>query len=82
MVTLSRNERTTGDCRTCTTYRDVSLALVIRTQEHFHFVKSIRPPKNVIIEYEQPRAHHEQIVIDEGVFRADPQSHNATSTTG
>jgi hypothetical protein len=42
----------------------------------------IRPPKNVIIEYEQPKAHHEQIVIDEGVFRADPQSHNATSTIG
>ncbi|CAF0901787.1 unnamed protein product [Rotaria sp. Silwood1] len=42
----------------------------------------IRPPKNVIIEYEQPKAHHEQIVIDEGVFRADPQSHNATSTMG
>ncbi|CAF2516213.1 unnamed protein product [Rotaria sp. Silwood2] len=42
----------------------------------------IRPPKNVIIEYEQPKAHHEQIIIDEGVFRADPQSHNATSTMG
>lgn len=42
----------------------------------------IRPPKNVIIEYEQPKAHHEQIVIDEGVFRADPQSHNTGSTTG
>ncbi|CAF2404018.1 unnamed protein product [Rotaria sp. Silwood2] len=42
----------------------------------------IRPPKNVIIEYEQPKAHTEQIVIDEGVFRADPQSHNATSTIG
>jgi hypothetical protein len=42
----------------------------------------IRPPKNVIIEYEQPKAHHEQIVIDEGVFRADPNSHNATSTMG
>ncbi|CAF1282920.1 unnamed protein product, partial [Rotaria sordida] len=42
----------------------------------------IRPPKNVIIEYEQPRAHTEQIIIDEGVFRADPQSHNATSTMG
>ena len=45
-----------------------------------HF--SIRPPKNVIIEYEQPKAHHEQVIIDEGVFRADPQSHNATSTIG
>jgi hypothetical protein len=42
----------------------------------------IRPPKNVIIDYEQPRAHHEQIIIDEGVFRADPNSHNATSTIG
>ncbi|CAF3697991.1 unnamed protein product [Rotaria sordida] len=42
----------------------------------------LRPPKNVIIEYEQPKAHHEQIVIDEGVFRADPRSHNATSTIG
>lgn len=42
----------------------------------------IRPPKNVIIEYEQPKAHHEQIIIDEGVFRADPNSHNATSTIG
>jgi hypothetical protein len=42
----------------------------------------LRPPKNVIIEYEQPKAHHEQIVIDEGVFNADPQSHNATSTIG
>ncbi|CAM4783927.1 unnamed protein product [Rotaria magnacalcarata] len=42
----------------------------------------IRPPKNVIIEYEQPKAHHEQIIIDEGVFRADPQSHRATSTMG
>jgi len=42
----------------------------------------IRPPKNVIIEYEQPKAHHEQIVIDEGVFQADPQTHNATSTIG
>jgi len=42
----------------------------------------IRPPKNVIIEYEQPKAHHEQIIIDEGVFRADPQTHNATSTIG
>ena len=43
---------------------------------------SIRPPKNVIIEYEQPTAHHEQIIIDEGVFRADPLSHNSTSTIG
>jgi hypothetical protein len=42
----------------------------------------IRPPKNAIIEYEQPRAHHEQVVIDEGVFRADPHSHNATSSIG
>lgn len=42
----------------------------------------IRPPKNVIIEYEQPKAHHEQVIIDEGVFRADPSSHNATSTIG
>ncbi|CAF0842890.1 unnamed protein product [Adineta ricciae] len=42
----------------------------------------IRAPKNLIIEYEQPRAHHEQVIIDEGVFRADPQSHNATSTIG
>ncbi|CAF0881863.1 unnamed protein product [Rotaria sp. Silwood1] len=42
----------------------------------------IRPPKNVIIEYEQAKAHTEQVVIDEGVFRADPQSHNATSTIG
>ncbi|CAF0831186.1 unnamed protein product [Adineta steineri] len=42
----------------------------------------MRAPKNLIIEYEQPRAHHEQIIIDEGVFRADPLSHNATSTMG
>ncbi|UJR20944.1 hypothetical protein I4U23_024053 [Adineta vaga] len=42
----------------------------------------IRAPKNLIIEYEQPRAHHEQVIIDEGVFRADPNSHNATSTIG
>ena len=42
----------------------------------------IRPPKNVIIEYEQSKAHHEQIITDEGVFRADPQTHNATSTMG
>lgn len=42
----------------------------------------IRPPKNVIIEYEQPRVHHEQVIVDEGVFRADPQSHNGTSTIG
>lgn len=42
----------------------------------------IRPPKNVIIEYEQPRARHEQVIVDEGVFRADPQSMNATSTMG
>jgi len=45
-------------------------------------LEMIRPPKNVIIEYEQPRAHHEQVIIDEGVFRADPSSHNATSTMG
>ncbi|CAF4519809.1 unnamed protein product [Rotaria socialis] len=45
-------------------------------------IEFIRPPKNVIIEYEQPKAHHEQIIIDEGVFRADPRSHNATSTMG
>lgn len=45
-------------------------------------LEAIRPPKNVIIEYEQPRAQHEQIIIDEGVFRADPTSHNATSTMG
>ena len=49
----------------------------------FEFLNfSIRPPKNVIIEYEQPKAHHEQVFIDEGVFRADPQSHNATSAMG
>lgn len=42
----------------------------------------IRPPKNLIIEYEQPRAHHEQVIIDEGVFRADPNTYNATSTMG
>ncbi|CAF1206846.1 unnamed protein product [Adineta ricciae] len=42
----------------------------------------IKPAKNLIIEYEQPKAHHEQVVVDEGVFRADPQTHNATSTHG
>jgi hypothetical protein len=42
----------------------------------------IRPPKNVIIEYEQAKAHHEQVVVDEGVFHADPHTHNATSTMG
>ncbi|CAF3332170.1 unnamed protein product [Rotaria socialis] len=42
----------------------------------------IRPPKNVIIQHEQPKAHHEQIITDEGVFHADPQYHNATSTIG
>ncbi|CAF0806465.1 unnamed protein product [Didymodactylos carnosus] len=42
----------------------------------------LRPPKNVIIEYERPRAHHEQIITDEGVFRADPATHHATSTVG
>lgn len=47
-----------------------------------HFSFRIRAPKNLIIEYEQPRAHHEQVIIDEGVFRADPNSHNATSTIG
>jgi hypothetical protein len=42
----------------------------------------IRPPKNVIIEYEQAKAHHEQVFVDEGVFHADPHTHNATSTMG
>ncbi|CAF1014082.1 unnamed protein product, partial [Didymodactylos carnosus] len=42
----------------------------------------LRPPKNVIIEYERPKAHHEQIITDEGVFRADPSTHHATSTIG
>ncbi len=42
----------------------------------------IRPPKNVIIQYEQPTAHHEQIITDEGVFHADPLTHHATSTIG
>lgn len=42
----------------------------------------IRAPKNLIIEYEQPRAHHEQVIIDEGVFRADPRTYNSTSTIG
>lgn len=51
-------------------------------QEFNRIYSSVRPPKNVIIEYEQPKAHHEQIIIDEGVFRADPNSHNATSTIG
>lgn len=45
-------------------------------------VEMIRPPKNVIIEYEQAKAHHEQVIVDEGVFRADPLSHNSTSTIG
>jgi hypothetical protein len=47
-----------------------------------YYYDRIRAPKNVIIEYEQPRAHHEQVIIDEGVFRADPHSYNATSTIG
>jgi len=42
----------------------------------------IRPPKNVIIEYESPQARHEQVIVDEGVFRADPRSYSATSTMG
>ncbi|CAF4260155.1 unnamed protein product, partial [Adineta steineri] len=42
----------------------------------------IKQPKNLIIEYEQAQAHHEQVIVDEGVFRADPKSHNSTSTPG
>jgi hypothetical protein len=42
----------------------------------------IRPPKNVIIQYEQPKAHHQQVVVNEGVYRADPQTHTATSAAG
>jgi len=44
--------------------------------------ETVRPPKNVIIEYESPKAHSEQVVVDEGVFHADPNTHNATSSVG
>jgi len=42
----------------------------------------IRPPKNIIIQHEQPTAHHEQVITDEGVFNADPQTHHNSSAPG
>jgi hypothetical protein len=39
-------------------------------------------PKNVIIEYENPRVNVEKQVYDEGIIRVDPNTYNRTGVNG